>query len=242
MAQSPQKSVTSTLQKLGMLAGYIVEILASILSVQQIDFWTDSKNRATLKKNLKKVFKIEDIYQELREKWQNFYKDHNWTVDFSGVIIPKKPEGKNWIVIIIAKGLTPLRIFNMMSKLFPSWKLWNDNDFKKIISPRTADKHYAIWVRNEVEPDQDLLNHSQNMMFEKNIIIETVEERMLHGMMHFLETGKHLDIKRITITSSRSAGGDAVNVCWHPSSGRVGVNGWDPGNRHGSSGGRSAVL
>jgi len=112
--------------------------------------------------------------------WQNFYKKvFGETVDFSNVRIPEKLEG-GWWLIILAKGMTPERLFLKCQKKFIIWK-WTDQNLDEIItSDRTAkDGHYAIWVRANVEADLEFKNLSANELKEINHQGRTARSRVV---------------------------------------------------------------
>lgn len=214
MGNGTNSSKSSVFIKLGVLAGFIVETLAKIFNESQIDYWI--KNKSELKKKLKELFSIVDEYLELREVWVKFYKDQfDWTVDFSQVIIPEKPEGDDWRLIFIAKGLTINLAFDKASKLFPTWRYAEDLDKAITKNVRNTQNNYAIWVKDGAEPDQEFLGKSTKQADPDMKLGVTLLERIILEMKYFLETGEHLDIKGLTFCSgSRSSGGNVPSACW----------------------------
>lgn len=206
------KPVFKRFEKLGLLAGFIVEFLATIFSDDQIDYHLGHKNE--LKKKLREVFSITDEFQEIREEWQNFYKEKfNWTVDFSTVIIPAMPTNGKWRLLFIPKGMTMNLAFKIASGLFKSWRYVDDLDSAITKNIRNTENNYAIWVRDKVEPDQEFLGKSTNQADPHMKIGVTLLERIIFEIKYFTETGKHLDVKGLTYCSgSRNANGDVPNA------------------------------
>jgi hypothetical protein len=237
---NPQKpSVKDRIQQLGALAGFIVDFLATLLSYEQVNYWLGKKTE--LKKKLREGFSIIDEFSDIREEWKKFYKTHfNWDVDFSEVIIPPMPTVGKWRLLFIAKGMTLNLAFKVCEKLFPSWKYCNDLD--KEISKNICDtsNHYAVWIRDEVEPDTEFLGKSTREVDSEMKIGITLLERIILEIKYFAETGNHLDIKSLTFCSgSRYSDGDVPGADWSSGGFRVV---WCHLGRSGSSYGiRSAV-
>lgn len=240
MGQISKKPRFKYFEKLGLLAGFIIEFLATILSDAQVDYHLGHKTE--LKKKLREVFSITDEFFEVRTEWQNFYKEKfNWTVDFSSVIIPTMPTNGKWRLLFIPKGMTMNLAFKIASGLFTSWRYNDDLDAVVTKNIRNTESHYVIWVRNEVEPDQEFLGKSTRQADPDMKIGITLLERIIFEIKYFTETGNHLDVKGITFCSgSRNASGGVPNACLD-SDGEFGVD-WN--GLVGSGGGcgiRSAV-
>jgi hypothetical protein len=194
--------------QLGSLAGFIVEFLATVLSATQVVYWLGHKNE--LKRKLREVFSIADEFSGVRDEWQKFYKEKfNWTVDFSAVIIPAMPTVRKWRLIFVPKGMTMNLAFKTASDLFPSWRYNDDLDAVVTKNIRNTENHYAIWVRDEVEPDQEFLGKSTRQADPDMFLGITLLERILFEIKYFTETGNHLDVKGLTFCSgSRNADGN----------------------------------
>ena len=208
MEQISKKPSLKYFEKLGLLAGFIVEFLAKFFNSTQIDYWLGHKTE--LRKKLKEVFSIMDEFSEVREKWQNFYKFHfNWDVDFSQIIIPVKPKEGNWRLLFIPKGMTLNLAFKICEKLFVSSKYYDDLDKAISKNIRDTSSHYTIWVPDEVEPEQKFLGKSTRESDPDMKIGVTLLERIIFEIIYFTETGKHLDVKGLTFCSgSRDSVGD----------------------------------
>jgi hypothetical protein len=207
--KSEMPSLYERMQKLGSLAGFIVDFFATLLSESQVDYWLGHKDE--LKKKLRELFSINDEYNDeyanVRADWQEFYKKFlGWDVDFSRVIIPQMQDVGKWRLLFIAKGLTMNRVYNAWT--FKKDKSYGDIDASVTKNMRTASESYAVWVKDEVEPDQEFLGKSTNQADPNMEIGITLLERMIFEAKYFSETGKHLDIKGATFCSgSRRSGG-----------------------------------
>jgi hypothetical protein len=186
--------------QLGALAGFIVEFLASILNFSQVEYWL--KHKSELKKKLREVFSIVDEFSEIREEWQKFYKTHfNWDVDFSQVIIPAMPTDGKWRLLFIPRGMALNLAFSICSKLFKSWKYCDNLDKAVSKNIRNPQSHYAVWVRDKVEPDVKFLGKSTRQADPDMKIGITFLERIIFEIKYFTETGNHLDVKGLTFCS-----------------------------------------
>lgn len=172
--------------------------------------------------------KNQDI-EQLKKNWEDFYRDIKIEADLSQVEIPEKREGFEKL-IIMAKGLTPQKLFDKLKELCPAWKYTDDNLDKIITSDRsTKEKAYAFWVRDRVEADEEHKNKSANDIKKEKIIAETLEERLLQEIEFFKKTGGHLDVKNVTLCAgSRISDGLVPGVYFHSGSGKVSVHWYDP--------------
>jgi len=187
-------------EQLCSLAGFIVEFLATFFNASQVKYWLEHKTE--LKKKLREVFSIVDEYASIRKEWQKFYKNHfGWDVDFSQVIIPQMPTLGKWRLLFIPKGMTLNFAFKICEKLFKSSKYYDDLDKNVVTNLRNTSNHYAVWVRDEVEPDVEFLGKSTRQADSDMKIGITLLERIIFEVKYFTETGNHLDIKGATFCS-----------------------------------------
>ncbi|MCR4334708.1 MAG: hypothetical protein NUV47_03220 [Patescibacteria group bacterium] len=149
------------------------------------------------------------------QSWTLFYREEfNQTLDFSVIQIPEKREGFNRL-IIVPKGMTMNRAYKACEKHFPCWRYNNDLDTAVPTNDRTPSESYAIWVRDRVEADEELKKLSANDLVEQKVGGITLLERILLELKYFRETGKHLDIKNVTLCSgSRDADGSVPDAFW----------------------------
>ncbi len=218
------KSQETSLEQIGTLAGFITSFFVKVLSVEQVSYWLGHKTE--LKQKLCEVFVVMDEYVTLREEWQKFWKDQlNWDVDFSRVIIPPKPAIGSWCLLIIPKGMTNNKMFARMEQLFKCWKYADNLDTAVPTNIRTTENHYAVWVRDGVEPDAEFLGKPVREADPDMKIGMTLLERLTLEIKYFSETRKHLDVIGGTRCSgSRYSGGDVPYVHWYPDDGTVDVS------------------
>jgi hypothetical protein len=235
---------SKNLKQLAILAGISTEVFYSIFDVEDTDYWISHK--AEFRKRLselKRVLPVMGDYFDLRVEEQQFWKEHfGWNVDFGRVFIPPKPEIDSWRIITEPKGMTNNKMFARMEQLFKCWKYADDLDTAVSTNIRITENHYAIWVRDGIEPDREFLGKSVREVDPDMKIGQTLLERATLEVKYFAETGKHLDIKGGTRCSgSRQSGGDVPHVHWYPDGGTVYVSWNYVGRASGGWGIRRAV-
>jgi len=225
---------------LGALAGKITDGLAKFMNKEQVDYWNMNNNQSELMSKLSEVFSIKDEYIAERQSWQDFYREHfGWTVDFSRVLIPKKP-GELWRLIFIAKGMKMNKAMARCKDLFKTSQYNDDWDASVSQNIRTASENYAVWVRDGIEPDEEFSGKSVKQADPDMKIGITFLERIILEIKCFSETKKHLDVERCTLCSgSRYAGNQVLYTYWSVSEFRIGHCGL--GDSIGTVGIRSVV-
>ena len=230
-------SQNSSLEQLGAISGFIIDFLTTIPNFSQEEYCFSHKNE--LEKKLREVFSINDEFSGIREEWQKFYKNlFRLDVDFSGVIIPLKPEGV-WRLLFIPKGMTLSFAFQICEKLFASWGYYDDLDKKISKNIRNTSNHYTVWVREEVEPDQEFLGKSTNQAGPDMKIGITLLERIIFEIKFFTEKGDHLDIKCLTFCSGSRYARSCVPRTYFNYNGRFLVDSCDLNYYHPKCGIRS---
>ena len=225
------------------LISAVAEGIPSNLSQENAQYWIGNKRK--LAKEIRKVLvgQEENQHLDLIQCWQHFWhKITGQEYDFSTLRIPTKPEG-NWRLLVIADILLET-LYVECQKRFPCWR-WTGRNLDQIVTKneRSAkDSSYAIWVKDEVEADENLKNLSANGIKSQNLTTETLAERLIHELKFFDETSQHLDVKNITLCAgSRDDDGSVPDVYWNQSSGEVSVD-WDhPDGRDGNLRARQAV-
>ena len=135
------------------------------------------------------------------------------TYDFASLTIPVCPSD-GWRLLIIAD--IPLEEFYAKCKeLFLCW-FWTDDNFNTIVTWNERDTKngpYAIWVKDNVEADEELKNLSATDIKEKGIATETLADRLIHELKFFTESGKHLDMKNMTLCAGSLDSFGVVPAC-----------------------------
>jgi hypothetical protein len=178
--------------------------------------------------------------QAMVQDWQKFYKKvFNLDLDLSKVRIPEHQEGIDRLLIIT--NITLEELYAKCKELFPCWK--TDKDLDGIVTWNERDSKdgpYAIWIRDVQEADEELKNLSANDIKKKGITTETLAERFIHELKFYDETGKHLDIKSITLCmGSRYDDGFVPLIRWYIDG--LGVRRYPPANAYSSLRARQAV-
>ncbi|MBM3256065.1 MAG: hypothetical protein FJZ04_01165 [Candidatus Moranbacteria bacterium] len=206
----------------------VLRALPRDISQEIADGWREN-GKALAKAFREVLFPLSDVPEDHRtilSDWQNFYQQlFGKEYDFSGVRIPEKPSDGRWRLLIII-DLSLEQLYAKCKELFPCLR-WTDENLDKIVIRNERDAKngaYAIWVRDEVEADEDLKGLSANDIEAKKITSETLVERLTHELKFFDETGKHLDVKNITLCAgSRYSVGSIPHVYFNPDHGRVDV-------------------
>jgi len=176
--------------------------------------------------------------------WEYFYKEvFQIEADFSRLALPKKRQGFDYL-LVVAQGLTIEQVFAKCKELFPCWKWCTDDDLDEVVeSDRSSkDGHYALWLRDRVEADEELANLSANQLKEKKIPRITLLERLLMELEYFKRTGKHLDIQNITLCAGSRLSSGAVPLVNWDGDGLL-VHWYYPGSAYGGGlRSRSAVI
>jgi len=164
----------------------------------------------------KMLVEAKPTLQEMLADWANFNKEvFGLDLDFSGITVPdRKPDFDR--LLVIAQGMTPQHLFDKCKELFPSWKYTDSNLDEVIKSDRTAqDGHYAVWVRDHAEADEENENLSADDLKKRGTSEITLEERMLYELKFFKETGDHLDKSNWTLCGgSRNSDGNVPSANW----------------------------
>ena len=157
----------------------------------------------------------------LLRDWSKFYHQYfGIQPDFSGLMIPPRPEGFDFLIVVL-KGITSNRIVTAMRQAGIQVSLYTEN-LDSIKSDRDSTQTYAIWVRNRQEADEELKNLSVNKIQEMGLKTETLPERLLHGFKFWDESHIHLDVRNITLCAgSRDSYGNVPVVNWDVSKVRV---------------------
>ncbi len=191
------------------------------------------RNKALIKGALAPLFPTSgDSYANQRRRAEKIYREYfGIEVDFSLVLIPPKPEG-NRRLLFNAEGMTCNRAATTYDHVLRAqnreWKLWKwtyDLDGALVQNARTPTTSYAYWVRDGQEPDEEYRNKSTRMADLGGTIGETLLECLIHGVVYFIETKRHLDEKGDTLcTGSREAGGGVPYMRWKQDSLKVFVD------------------
>ncbi|HMP67524.1 MAG TPA: hypothetical protein PKA60_02135 [Candidatus Paceibacterota bacterium] len=150
--------------------------------------------------------------------WNNFYQKYfTCFTNFSTLQIPTKPKDGKWRLLVILGGLTNNQVYDACTRQFTCRRSVGDLNHVVLTNERDPmNGSYAIWVRDSVEADKVHQNKSADMIKEEGLKTETLTERMIHELVYFSETGKHLDVNKVTLCSgSRFSDGSVPGAGWY---------------------------
>jgi hypothetical protein len=179
---------------------------------------------------------MSDNMKSMLAQWQALYRDPGITADFTGLKIPAKKRGFDRL-IVVPQGIKIQQAYDSCARLFPCWK-YTDASLDEIgtVNDRDPSKgSYAIWIRERVEADEEWKNKSADQLKERGILGITLLERLLYEMKFFKETGRHLDVKNVTLcVGSRYRDGHVLSVNFSELGGKVDVDWYHPGFAYGN--------
>lgn len=183
--------------------------------------------------------------KKLLTEWYLFYGEQfGLYLDFDNLVIPERREGFDRLIVVV-QGVTIEQVFDKCGQKFHTWKHTDgDLDGIYVFNQRdTKSGHYAIWVRDRVETDEEWKNYSANQLEHIEMKGETLLERLLHGLQYYLETGIHLDTESITICSgSRDSEGRVPGVYWNSAKTELRIRWASPLGEHGDLRPREVVA
>jgi hypothetical protein len=114
-------------------------------------------------------------------------------LDASGIKVPKRKRGFNRLIVVatddVAKIIEACKLrFGLMD---------HDREFRVASARDCRSGSYAVWVRNIEESSKGNPDKPIDEFDAQNY--ETLQERLLHEIIHFLESGHHLDNESRTI-------------------------------------------
>jgi hypothetical protein len=173
------------------------------------------------------------------ECWQHNYKKlFCLELDFSDLVLPARQPGFDRL-IVVAHGLTTQTAFDACVRQFPCYKnTLQSLDVAVLKNDRyPTEASYAIWVRDRVEANEELRNLSANDLAARSIAGQTLLERELHVLDHWVQTGEHLNVENITLCpGSRCAFGRVPGCDWwsSPSTFWIRTDWYDSNDRDGN--------
>lgn len=193
------------------------------------------------KQIVKLIMSAGNSTQAQLQAWKKFYaKYFGLDLDLSSIKIPERRPGFDRL-IVVHKGLTLNRVYDVCAKHFQCWRYADDLDVAIPSNDRDPKNGtYAVWVRDRVEADEENKGLSADILKEQGASGITELERMLYELKYWDETGQHLDVINVTLCSgSRYSDGRVPGAYWH--SGKFGVSWYSPGSCCGGLRSRSAL-
>ncbi|OGZ10964.1 MAG: hypothetical protein A3C93_04075 [Candidatus Lloydbacteria bacterium RIFCSPHIGHO2_02_FULL_54_17] len=232
----------ATLEQYAILTGEIALAVAkaqpSFALMQRLATNKTAKRRALA--TALKALEMELIPDPRLTAEQQFWVKLGVAVEIDDLMVPECPADFTEIAIIPA-SLTNEQLFVLCAKHFPSWKYYDDLD-KCTAQQARPTNTYAVGYRGGVEPDLEHRNKSYDVATKEGLIFMNPKERLVAELRYFVRTGRHLDEKGWTITSSLASGGCALCAGWYPSSGTFDVDGYGRSCAGSADGPRQAVF
>ncbi|MEK7653472.1 MAG: hypothetical protein AAB358_03265 [Patescibacteria group bacterium] len=173
------------------------------------------------------VLDADSVVGQFAEEWERLYRDKfGLTADFSQVRVPVVPtnfSGFNWLMFV-AKGLTPNAVYAVCESMFPCYRYISDLDAAvKGRNDREPIEHYAVWLRDRAEPDEELKKLSANQLAAYGVAGNTLLEALLLEPWYFSRSkGQHLNVANWNLCSgSRCSDGRVPHVGWRDGKFRV---------------------
>ena len=144
------------------------------------------------------------------------YEMLGWHLSTAGLMVPERRKGFDRL-LVVDDMMTNNLGFEACEASFPSRRYVNDLDIAIPTNERHPSKNgiYVVWFRDRVEADEELKDKSADDIVMMGLRTITLLERELFELVHFMETGKHLDIQNWTLCSgSRNSDGNVPNAGW----------------------------
>ncbi len=148
--------------------------------------------------------------------WQKFYFEFfGIKTNFEKIKIPVVMTGFDRL-IVVAQGLPLNEVYGKCTERFQC-SCYKDDLNKTIIrNDRNPDKGpYAVWVRDRVEADEEVINFSADDLKKEKIHGITLLERLLYELKYWKDIGEHLDKEGTTLCAgSRDSDGLVPRAYW----------------------------
>lgn len=117
--------------------------------------------------------------------------------------------------IDVPEGMTLNKAIEMCKNKFRVWSFYDDFDKSITENDRDTKKAYSVWIKANVEADENLKNRSSQDLNKEGIKGITLLERLLLELQYYKETGEHLDIDKATLCNgSRDVDGGVPDCSW----------------------------
>ena len=143
-----------------------------------------------------------DPLEEKKEWWATFYSEVFGLEgsDFSGVIIPQRPETKDLVLLFIPKWVNAKKLIEgaKNKKLDFLIEAAPGINVEKVESQNIS-RPYAIWVVDSEDPDFKI-SGPRRIPGDREIM--SIEERIIFGALKFRKGHHYIDVQNPTLTSA----------------------------------------
>lgn len=227
------------------LASALLQAIPSDLSADVAQKWIGKKGE--LQSRITRILLSEDNGKTSTLNWLKAYEMLGMTSEYHSKIATlaiSEQEGL-WTVPVL-KGVTCNKVVVALQKAGCKTWLYRDNLDEEVTQndrDSNRDGNYAVAFQSNIEADEENKNKSADQLQKSGHKGITLLERLLLELACFLTTGKHLDVKNVTLcTGSRSSDGGAPDVRWGSDRRKVYVRWYYSGYRYDSLRARSVVL
>lgn len=133
-------------------------------------------------------------------KWAQFYGDFlGLDANFASFVVPASLPGSIRRIPILS-GLTPNKVVAACRRHFNVFTCEDDLDTAVVENERNPQSGpYIIRVRDRVEADDELRRLSAEAVMARHLATMTLLERLLFELKYYSETGRHLDVRNVTL-------------------------------------------
>ena len=183
--------------------GQFKEIAATLVQTVPTDLSSYDAQRIIENKGwlIGEVHDLFTLRKLLLAEWVQFYREVlGVEVHFSNLKIPKRIPSFTRL-LVVAKGLTLKRILAVSKKHYvvddsPSGRYYFGDLETRGTHDRLPSEAYAVWVRDQVDPDLKFTDLPPRLLKERGVQGITLLEHLLFHLKYFRETGQHLDSNR----------------------------------------------
>jgi hypothetical protein len=198
-----------------------VVVAQSVTAAMMKDFWRQIAVRSITSKQLHAFLEHRNPFADFSAKpetsmdltnqlvsWRNILTTYFGVGNYNPERIPVRGEGEQDFtrLIVVPQGLTLKRALEGLCTLFHVQVGEHAPEMSQIIKEnpqathdRMPDKTYAVWVRDNREPDKEFRGLSGLEIKERNIKTVTLLEYLLLELKYYSETGKHMSVKFETL-------------------------------------------
>jgi hypothetical protein len=204
--------------------GQLKEIVATLVQTVPTDLSSYDAQRIIENKGwlIGEVHDLFTLRTLLLDEWRLFYHEvFGLDVNFSTLKIPKRLTGITRL-LVVDKGLSLKRVIETSKKHYgvedgPSGRYYYGDQYTRGVHDRVPAEPYAVWVRDQVDPDLKYKDLPARLLKERAVQGVTLLEHLLFHLKYFRETGQHLDSNRndTLCLGSRDAYGCIPCVSYH---------------------------
>ncbi len=170
--------------------------------------------------------------QTVKLIWQEFYLEvFDFRVNLTSIKVPAYSDGFSWVMFVLPEFSQSI-IWNRCNGLFECYSCYSFSELTLdlLVPSEARDPRklgaFACRLQNQVEPSEELMCLSSNMLELRRKKVVTLREALLFELFYFWRTGGHLNKINWTLCAgSRYRNKGVPTVCHHDGIFRVGTLG-----------------